>query len=121
MARTGETNIKIRNNGVQLGNAFNTIDLLAGIVGADVGSGVVSFTGATITGSNVATDVVAAATSGADVTLDLTTLSHAFVAVEVVFRNGQALVPTSDWTLLGSVITVTNAVATDQYMVQYTW
>lgn len=122
MARTAQIAIKIRNNGVPLGSiGFTTIDLTGTLSGSDEGSGVVDILGSGGTGTNVATETVASVQSGNDVTLDLTTLLHPFVAVEVVFRNGQALTPISSWSLVGSQVTVFNADTTDVFLVQYTF
>lgn len=111
MARTAQLSIKIRNNGTPLGTVgFSTIDLTGSLSGSDEGNGVVNVVGSGGgAGSNVATEAIAATQSGANITLDLTTLAHTFVAVEVVWRNGQALTPISSWSIVGSVVTVLNA------------
>jgi hypothetical protein len=121
MARTAQTNLRIQNNGTPLTTgAFTTIDLKTGLSGADEGNNVASITGSTIAGSNLAVDTVSAVTSGANITLDLTTLSHTFVAIEIVFRNGQATSAT-DWSRVGNTITVTDAVSSEIFQVQYTY
>ena len=123
MARTGLATIKIRNNGTPLGVVgFSTIDLTGILSAVDAGDSVATVTGAGGgAGTNVATQTLVATQSGADITLDLTTLTHVFVAVEVVWRNGQALTPISSWSLVGSTVTVVNAAAGDAYLVQYTY
>lgn len=122
MARTGETSIKIFNAGVALPGAFNAIDLNGTLVGTDEGNGVVDINGSGGgAGTNVATQVVTAVQSGSNITLDLTTLSNVFVAIEVVFRNGQAITPTTSWSRTGNTITVLNADASEVFMVQYTY
>lgn len=123
MARTAVVAINIRNNGTPLGVlGFQTIDLKGTLVGADEGNGVVSFTGSGGSGgSNVDTRVVTAVQSGTDITIDLTQLPHAFVAVEVVFRNGQGITPIASWSLVGNTVTVFNADAGETYMIQYTY
>lgn len=122
MARTAQAALKLRNNGVALGTSgFGTFDLTGSLSAVDAGGGVATVTGSGSAGSNIATEVLAGTQAGADVTLDLTGLAHTFVAVEVVFRNGQALKPTTDWSLSGSTITIVNADVTDTYMVQYTY
>lgn len=121
MARTAKTQIKIRNNGTPLGTSFDTIDLVSGITASDEGSGIVGFTGSGGSGSNIATERVTPVASGSNITLDLTTLSHVFVAIEVVFRNGPATTPTQDWTRSGNTITVFNADNTEIFQVQYTY
>lgn len=120
--RTAKTNIKIRNNGTPLGTVFDTLDLVSGISATDSGSGVAAVTAAGgAAGSNVATEVLTPTTSGANITLDLTALAHTFVAIEVVFRNGQATTPVSDWSRSGNTITVTGADNTEKFQVQYTY
>lgn len=123
MARTGEASIRIRNNGTPLGVlGFTTIDLTGSLTGVDEGNGVVGINGSGgSAGSNVDTRVLTATQSGSNITLDLSTLPHSFVAVEVVFRNGQAITPVASWSLAGSIVTVFNADASEQFMVQYTW
>ena len=121
--RTAQTNLRLRNNGTPLtAGAFTTLDLVSGISATDAGSAVAAVTasggGA---GTNVATEVCAATQSGANITLDLTTLSHTVVAVEIIFRNGQNVTPVSGWSLSGSTVTVVNADAGDAYQVQYTY
>lgn len=122
MARTTPT-LKIKNNGTLLGaGSFTTLDLLTNLSAVDSGAGIagMSATGGA-TGTNIATEVVIAVTSGSNVTIDLTTLSHTFVVIEMVFRNGQNLTPTTDWTRSSNTITVTDAVSSDVYQVQYTY
>lgn len=122
MARTGETSIKIYNNGVLLSGSFNSIDLKGTLSGADEGNGIVGITGSGGgAGTNIATEVLAPTQSGSDITLDLTALSHTFVAIEVVFRNGQNITPIASWSRTGNTITVFNADATEIFQVQYTY
>lgn len=123
MARTAVVAINIRNNGTPLGVlGFQTIDLKGTLVGADEGGGVVGITGSGGgSGTNVDTRVVTAVQSGSDVTIDLTQLPHPFVAVEVVFRNGQAITPIAYWSLVGNIVTIFNADAGESYMIQYTY
>lgn len=121
MARTGETSIKIYNGGTLLGS-FNAIDLNGTLTGSDEGNGVVDITGSGGgTGTNIATEVVSPTQSSSNITLDLTTLSHTFVAIEVVFRNGQNITPVSSWSRSGNTITVFNADASEVFQVQYTY
>lgn len=123
MARTAEVSIIIRNNGTQVGVVgYNIIDLKGTLTGADEGNGVIGITGSGGgAGTNVATEVVAGTQSGSNVTLDLSTLSHTFVAVEVIFASGQALTPVTDWSLVGSIATVSGANAAQAFQVQYTY
>lgn len=123
MARTAQTNLKIRNNGVALTTgAFTTIDLTGSLSATDEGGGIANVTGTGGgSGTNIATEAVSGVTSGANITLDLTTLSHVFVAIEVVFRNGQATTPVTDWSRSGNTITVFSATSGEVYQVQYTY
>jgi hypothetical protein len=123
MSRTGLATIKIRNNGTPLGViGFSVIDLTGSLSATDAGNNIATMTGSGGgTGTNVATETLTATQSGTSITLDLTALAHTFVAVEVVWRNGQALTPISSWSLVGSTVTVVNADAGDVYLVQYTY
>lgn len=121
MARTSETSIKLYNAGIFLGSFFG-LDLGTGLSATDEGGGiadVVSSGGGG--GVSIATQEIAATQSGSDVTLDLTTLSHTFTAIELVFRNGQRIAPITSWTISGNTITVFNADATEEFAVQYTY
>ncbi len=122
MARTAKTTLAIKNAGTTLGTGFDTLNLISGISAVDSGGGVAGVTasggGA---GTNVATEVLTATQSGSNITLDLTGLAHTFTAVEVVFRNGQAIKPTTDWSISVSTVTVLNADASEVFMIQYTY
>lgn len=121
MARTGETNVKIYNAGVLVGS-FNSIDLNGTLSGSDESNGIVNITGSGGgPGTNIATELVTPVQSGSDITLDLTTLSHTFVAIEVVFRNGQNITPVTSWSRTGNTIMVFNADASEIFQVQYTY
>lgn len=123
MARTSQTNLKIRNAGVVLtAGAFTTIDLQSPLSATDSGGGIaaVSDSGGS-GGTNIATEVLAASASGSNITLDLTGLAHVFVAIEVVFRNGQNITPITDWSRSSNTITVLNADPSEIFQVQYTY
>ena len=113
--------LKLQNNGTFVGSGFGILDLISGLSATDAGAGIANVTATGSPGANVATEAVSAVTSGANITLDLTTLSHTFIACEVVFRNGQALLPTTEWSLSGSSVTVYNAASSELFMVQYTY
>lgn len=73
-------------------------------------------------GVNVATEKVTPAQSGNNITLDLTTLAHTFIAVLLVTRQGQVLLPATDFSQGGNTITVFNAdAASESFLVQYTY
>lgn len=119
--RTAKTTIGIRNNGVLVPGDFDTIDLLGTLTGANQGGGVVGITGSGGSSANIDTRVVAATQSGANITLDLTTLPHTFTGIEFVTRNGPVTTPVLDWSLSGNTITVFNADASEIFQVQYTY
>lgn len=122
MARTAISGIKIQNNGVALGSgSFSILNLISGVSAVDSGNGISGWTGTAASGSNVATESISPVTSGSNITLDLTTLSHPFITIEVVFRNGQAIIPTTDWSRSINTITATNATSADIFQVQYTY
>lgn len=121
MARTSKTNIKIQNSGVALGLGFDTLNLLGSLSATDSGNSVAAVTGSGGSGANVASEVLTPTASGSNITLDLTGLAHTFIAVEIVFKNGQALQPTVQWSLSASTVTVLNSDVTDIFEVQYTF
>lgn len=120
MARTAELSLKIFNAGILLGS-FVGLDLGTGLSGTDEGNGLAGLTGSASAGSNIATQELTPTQSGSNITLDLTMLSHSFVAIELVFRNGQRITPISSWSISGNTITVFNADATEEFAVQYTY
>lgn len=74
-------------------------------------------------GSNIATEKLTGTQSGTSVTLNLLSLSHTYTSVEWVSRQGQILTPTtgvpSGWTQSGDIVTVTNADASEDFLVNY--
>lgn len=77
-------------------------------------------------GSNIATEKVNAIQSGSNVTIDLTQLAHTSAGVLFVSRNGQlqlpngnAGLPGSSYSQSGTVVTVYNADAGEDYLIQY--
>lgn len=66
-------------------------------------------------------EVLAGSQSGADVELDTGDLSEAYTTILGVYRNGQLLTPTDDWTQAGAIITVFEADAGDAFVVSYTY
>lgn len=78
-------------------------------------------------GTRIMTESLIPTTSGSNITLDLTTMSHAYTAVQFVTRQGQIL-QTSDngdgssyWTQSGDTVTVFNAAADEKFTVQATY
>lgn len=58
--------------------------------------------------------------AGANITLDTSLLSHIPVSIQIVFRNGQGIAPSS-YAIVNGIITVYNADSTEVFMVQYTY
>ncbi len=71
--------------------------------------------------ANVASELLIGTQSGSDVTLDLSGLSHPFVQIFGVYRNGQKVTPNVTWTRSGSTITVFNASASNAFLIDYTY
>ncbi len=69
----------------------------------------------------VATDALTGTAVGSDVTLNLASLANTPLTVLAISREGQVLTPVSDWSVSGGVVTVTNADATDTFLVTYTY
>lgn len=98
-------------------------------VGAGTGISIVNIGGvrvisATSSGANVATEQLTPTQAGSSVTLNLTGLTHTFIAILGVYKNGQLLIPsdaTFGWSRIGNTITVLNAFDTDSFQVQYTY
>lgn len=75
-------------------------------------------------GINTATEQLSGTQSGSNVTLNLTTLSHSFVAILFVTRNGQILTPNDTslgYTISGNTVTIYNADASEPFLVTYTY
>ncbi len=77
--------------------------------------------GSSSAGVNLSTELLSGTQSGDNTTLDLAGLSHTFSAILLVVRNGQIITPTTDWTRVMNTITVTNASASDVYLIQYSY
>lgn len=72
-------------------------------------------------GANVATDTVTATDAGGNtVDIDLTQLSHPWTTVQMVIRNG-AIQNKNKWSIAGDVLTLTGAVPTNDFQVQFTY
>jgi len=71
--------------------------------------------------SNLATEEVTATDAGGNnVDIDLTQLAHAWTTIQLVTRNGQIL-DQNRWSVAADVLTVTGAVTTNSFQVQYTY
>lgn len=74
--------------------------------------------------TNVATEKLTPTTSGSDITLNLALLSHTFVTIQWVSKNGQVLDPSDGsfgWIRVSNTITVLNAGDADVFLVHYTY
>jgi hypothetical protein len=76
-----------------------------------------------ITGANFATESLTGTQSGNNVTLNLASLSHSFISISFVTRQGQILNTslTDGWSRVGNIITITNADANDTFQVSYNY
>lgn len=70
--------------------------------------------------TNIAMQQVTAVASGSNITIDLTQLSHTFKSIVMVTNQGQVL-DTVRWSVLSTVMTVTNVFDSDSYQIQYTY
>lgn len=79
-------------------------------------------------GTNIATSIAIAVTSGNNVTIDLTQFIHMVSAVQLVFRSGGNVPPgsapidgSSAYSISGTILTVYNASSTDGFLLTYTY
>ena len=72
-------------------------------------------------GVNIDTQTVTATDAGGNnVDIDLTQLNNAWTSIQVVWRNGSAQ-DRSKWSIVGDNLTLTGAVSTNSYQIQYTY
>lgn len=123
MARTAKKKIGIYDHGVLLTADADSIDFEgAGVVSSIFNNAVTeSISGGGSGGSSIATEKLSGTQSGNNVTLNLASLAHSFTGVLLVMRNGQGLTPLTSWSISGSTVTILNAFAGDDYLVQYTY
>lgn len=76
---------------------------------------------ASTSGSNVADELVTAVQDDGDVTIDLAQLSHTYVVVLQVRRNGIPQVRGTSWTQTGGSVRVPGADASEFFELQYTY
>lgn len=124
----GGPNLVVLNEGVVLSSAVKTIDFRgANVDVVDVGDGeiVVTVTGGSGGGTNVASQVIATKTQAGDnVTFSLTQLTHTYSTVLWISRNGIIMTPND--TNLGysqavDTITVYNADISEPFIISYTY
>lgn len=75
-------------------------------------------------GSNTAIQSLTPTQSGSNITLDLTGLSHPYISIQGVYKNGQLLTagdPTFGWSKTSDTITVLNAFDTDQFQILFVY
>lgn len=130
IGRAGGARVRYLLAGSPLGEDIQTVDFGSGLTAARGGEGylIVTATGGGGGGVNLATEVVTAVTSGNNVTINLTQLSHSFAAVQLVFRSGGNVPPgsapadgSSAYTISGNTLTIYNAGSGDGYLVTYTY
>lgn len=117
----GNTSITIKANGVKVGQV-ETINFIGSGTFSPVGDGrEVNYTPGGGS-ANVATDTAAATDAGGNnVNIALTQFAPNTVnAVLGVWRNG-ALQNKSKWSVVGTVLTLTGAVSTNDFQIQYTY
>lgn len=59
--------------------------------------------------------------SGTSVQLNTNSLAHTYISILGVFRQGQLLDPSNDWSQVSNIITVPNADAGEVFQIQYTY
>lgn len=125
----GTSSIQVTVNGNPIGQDIKRLDFAgAGVVVERVGDGnaIVTIAGGG-SGASIATEKVTAVESGANVTIDLTQLSHTLKTLQFVTRNGQVQPPvasapvdgSSGYSVTGTVVTVYNADPTETYLICY--
>lgn len=94
----------------------------AGVTAVQINDGVIVVTiPGNSGGANIATEAVTATDAGGNnVNIDLTQLAHAWSTVEFVSRNG-AIQDRTKWSIVGDTLTLTGAVSTNSFQVQYTY
>lgn len=94
----------------------------AGVTAVSISDGVIVVTIPGGGGSaQIATETVIATDAGGNnVNIDLTQLANAWASVEFVARNG-AIQDRSKWSIAGDVLTLTGAVSTNSFQIQYSY
>jgi hypothetical protein len=84
------------------------------------GNKVISAQGGT-GGAQIATETVTATDAGGNnVNIDLTQLANAWTSIELVIRNG-VIQNQSKWSIVGDTLTLTGAVSTNDFQIQYVY
>lgn len=87
----------------------------------NIGRKIISATGSG-SGANVATEELTATQVGNNVTLNLTQLANTYISIQFISKDGQIVTPgLTGWTQSGDTITVFNASADQDYLVNYTF
>lgn len=119
------TPVALLDEGVQVAASLGSLNFVgAGVTATAAGSAGTATIPGGAGGTNTATDKVTPVTSGNNITLDLTTLSHVFTTIQFVTKNGQTLDPndaTYGWSRSVNTITVLNASNTDVFLVNYNY
>lgn len=107
------------------GGGVNTLTAGTNITITSDGNG--GYTISANAGLNASIEKVVAVASGSDVTIDLTQLANTYTAVLLVTRQGQAITPGakvgdfSSWEKSGDTITIYNADAGEDFLIQYAY
>jgi hypothetical protein len=120
----GGQNITVLDETTQLTTLLQQLQFVgAGVTAVQLSDGVIVVTipGGGGSGAQIATETVTATDAGGNnVNIDLTQLANAWASVEFVARNG-AIQDKSKWSIVGDVLTLTGAVSTNSFQIQYTY
>lgn len=119
----GPNGIFLYVNGVKKG-IVKTLNIAGAGVTHSIVNGMHTITVAGGGGANIESEKVTGVQAGAEVTLDLDTLSEAFTKVIQVTRQGQVLTPGTHWSVAGSLLTIKEVVqadASEDFVIQYTY
>jgi len=84
-------------------------------------SGGIKTISTSLTGVQSTSERVTVTQAGDNVTIDLTQLSNTYTGVLFIQRNNMFITPTDDYSQSGDTVTVFNAVASDVFVVGYTY
>lgn len=105
------------------GGGISSLIAGSGITLVKNSDGSYTITASASSGANTAVETLTPTQVGADITLNLTGLSHTFVSILGVTRQGIFQNPstTDGWSRSGNTVTVKNASGSDTYQVMYTY
>lgn len=115
--------------GGDMGSGANALSMLldVNVWGIVPGQGIiwdgnkfVPFTPGGPGGANIATEMATVVQAGGNITIDLTQFTNPVDVVQWVSLNGQ-IIDSTRWSVVGDVLTITDAFDTDTTQVQYTY